>query len=529
MGNRQKYFRGKLFNDKNDLLLFFSKSVINSSIVFLSFLNPLLAQEFGYKLSGRVTEASTGAPLQDANVYAESIEKGTVTDADGRYELLLPHSDFTIVISFFGYITQRISMTMDRNRVLNLKLSEGSVELDEVIISGEAEDKNVKGLILGMKKIKVADIVTLPTFLGQTDVVRTILLLPGVSSVGEGALGFNVRGGKVGQNLVLYDGAPLFNSSHVLGLFSSFNADAVESFDLYKGHIPARFGGRLSSVLDVKGKEGDYEKYKVNASIGVLTTKANIEGPIWNGKTSFLFGGRITYSDWVLGLVNNPDVKNSSVAFHDVNATVSHRFGQKNKLSLGYYRSRDQFQFADNFGYDYGTDTGSLQWSTTFNDKMGLNMNGSYSSFGATSFDPEGFDTFNLDTGIDYLNAKAGVYYIPNQKYTLRFGGEWNNYNLQSEELEQRDANAQRFTRGVDKEQGRELAAYIENDIELLPWLSVSLGARYTFFRTEAPTKSMNISLGNPLLRRTPLAPTSLARGRPFKNTAALSHGFPPG
>lgn len=502
MGNQLRCFWSWLFQGNIPLYRLNSEYVLKiffSGFFFLS-LNPIFAQKSGYRLSGNVRDATTGAPIPDANVYLENSEKGTVTDDDGEYELLLPIGEFTIVISFSGYISQRIPMKMDRDRVLNLKLSEGNVELDEVIISGEVENKNVQGLVLGAKTIKTEDIVTLPTFLGQTDVVRTLLLLPGVSSVGEGAQGFNVRGGKVGQNLVLYDGAQLFNASHVLGLFSSFNTDAVESFDLYKGHIPARFGGRLSAVLDVKGKEGDYENHKVNASIGVLTTKAKFEGPIWNGKTSFLVGGRITYSDWVLGLVNNPEVKQSSVAFHDVNATVSHRFGLKNKFSLGYYRSRDRFQFANDFGYDYGTDIGNLHWSTTLNERLGLNFNGSYSGYGATSFDPEGFDAFDLDTGVDHLNGRAGAYYLPNKKYTLRLGGEWNDYRIRTEEFVQIDADGQPFSQLVDKERGREWSAYIENDIELLPWLSFSLGARYTLFQNIGPYEVFEYEPGNAII-----------------------------
>ncbi len=475
------------------------------------------------ELKGTITSATNGKPISDVNIYTEDKKRGTITDSKGHFKLELAKGIYTIIIDFSGYKTEKLKVDMSQNRTLNVSLSESNVNLDEVVITGES-DKNVRGLAIGLKTIKVEEIKTLPTFLGQTDIVKTLLLLPGVSSIGEGASGFNVRGGKVGQNLVLFNGAQLFNSSHVLGLFSSFNADAIESFDLYKGHIPARFGGRLSAVLDIKEKEGDFNTIKFDASLGLLTTKVLMQGPIINDKTSFLVSGRVTYSDWILTLVNNPDIKNSSVAFHDINANITHKFNENNKFSMSYYRSNDRFQFSDAFGFNYETNILSAKWKTNFNSKLSLDVNGSYGNYDATSFDPEGFDAFNLDTGIDYINAKGMLSYKYNDNYTLRVGGEWSDFDITPEQFQQDDSNGNAIIENIDKEQAREFSIFLENDIQVFPWLSFSLGGRYTMFQNYGPYEVFNYQEGLPIVEENATGSTVFGSGETIQEYS----GFEP-
>ena len=464
------------------------KAIFDKRILYLFFIlcGPyLLSQKTTAILSGRVTDSATGNSLMSATVYIEELQKGVVTDNNGEFAMELPRNTYNIAISFSGYRVEKRRITILENLVLDISLTESAVDLDEVVVTG-ASDKNVGSPNIGLKSMKVEEIKALPTFLGQTDVIKTLLLLPGVSTVGEGASGFNVRGGKVGQNLVLYNGAPLFNSSHILGLFSSFNTDALESFDLYKGHIPASFGGRLSSVLDINVKDGDYNTHKLKASLGLLTGSVLVEGPISKGNTSFLVSSRATYSDWVLGLVKNRDVKASSFSFYDINALISHKFTDTNQLTLGYYRSNDKFQFSNDFGFNWLTDLFNAGWMTSIGPKAGIDFSAAYSSYKSTSFDPDGTDAFLLETGIDYFLANGGFFYKPDQNYSFRAGAEWITYSGRPERLE---SNQDQGTTVeiVEKEQAREIAIYLENEIALLPWLSTALGLRYTLFQNFGP------------------------------------------
>lgn len=438
-------------------------------------------------LEGIITNFATGQPIPGASVLIDGLGRGTTTDNKGSYRLLIPVGEYKMIIQHIGMDPLNKRVILYSNGKLSFELGEKPIGLSEVIVEGNVNDSNIKSVFTGVEKLSLKDIKELPSFLGEVDVIKTLLLLPGVNTVGEGATGFNVRGGRIDQNLVLLNGAQLFNSSHVLGFFSVFNPDATEEFTLYKGYIPARFGGRLSSVLDVKMKNGNYEKIKVKGGVGVAASRLVIEGPVKEGKTSFLIGGRSSYSDWILRLARDIDVKNSNASFYDVNANLSHSVNEDNSLSLSFYGSHDKFKFSNQFGYQYQTRLLNFKWESALSQDLLSDFTGVYGIYNSTFFDPEGPDAFNLENGIEYYQLKQNFVYTPFEKHIFNGGAELVIYKNKPEILKPFDENSAIDAEEVTKERGRELSFYISDDITLSRWISFSAGLRYTVFQNVGP------------------------------------------
>ncbi|MEM8892275.1 MAG: TonB-dependent receptor, partial [Bacteroidota bacterium] len=294
------------------------------------------------KISGRIRDEETGEGIEGASILLQPGEQGARTDDKGNYSLEAEAGSYELIVQYIGYRKRRVPIRLISSGNLDVSLIKADIQLDEIVLEAYASDGNVESNQTGLIRINMKELEKLPSFLGEVDVVKSLLLQPGVSSIGEGSSGFNVRGGNTDQNLVLLDEAILFNSSHALGFFSSFNADIVQDASLYKGSIPAKFGGRISSVLDVGVKEGNYEKVKVKGGLGLVSSRLMIEGPLNKNKTSFLVSGRSTYSDWLLNAVRIPEVKASSAFFYDANLKLTHRFDDRNILSLSLYQSKDR-------------------------------------------------------------------------------------------------------------------------------------------------------------------------------------------
>ena len=319
-------------------------------------------------LAGYVKNAKSGEGLIGASVYNPDTKIGIATDQFGYYSLTLPKGRQTLVIKGLGMKDTRRKIVLYADGKLNIEMQEQVTSLKEVKISAE-KVANVRSVEMGVNKLDIKSIKQIPTAFGEADVLRVVLTLPGVQSVGEATTGFNVRGGSADQNLILLNDATIYNPSHFFGFFSAFNPDIVKNIELYKSTIPEKYGGRLSSVLDVTDREGNKKKFTGTAGIGLLTSRLNVEGPIVKDKTSFIFGARTTYSDWLLSLL--PDAyKHSSASFYDGNFEITHQINDKNSLYLTTYLNQDNFRLNSDTAYGYSNKNANIKWKHSYNNKL---------------------------------------------------------------------------------------------------------------------------------------------------------------
>ena len=475
-------------------------------------------------LSGVIRDAKSGKPIEGVTVYVARLNAGTVTDANGRYHVTLPPGKYSVRFQYLAMETVNRKIHLLSDGHLNISMKEKSLYMDEVIVKGNTQGGNVNSGVTGIDQLNITEISQLPSLLGVSDVVHTLLLLPGVNTVGEGASGFNVRGGMTDQNLVLLNGAPLFNSSHVLGLFSVFNPDAVDNFTLYKGYIPARFGGRLSSVLDVHMKDGDYDKYLVKGGVGIASGRLSVQGPITKDKTSFLAGVRSTYSDWVLGLANNLDVKKSRAGFYDANLILSHRFNENNRLRLSFYGSHDNFRYSDKFGYSWGTKLGNLRWDKVFANNLMMEVSAVFGDYSSSNDKPAGFDASLLKNGIRYNQFKSDFLYKPSNKHAIDFGAGWIDYDEKPETIAPYNQTSDVTYDKVSKGRGRTLSLYLSDDYTISSRLLLSVGLRYSLFQDLGPGNVYSYQAGMPMDASTITDSTQYGSGKVIAHYA----GFEP-
>ncbi|MEO8474075.1 MAG: TonB-dependent receptor, partial [Chryseolinea sp.] len=397
------------------MISYLSKHISISGIILLAlmvFSNPTTAQQTAndvkvvgdstlfksgriVNLTGTVRSKEDKLPISGASLYIDGTRIGNNSDAKGLYQISLPNGRHKITVRYLGTIPIQQRIAVYANGVLDFTLEEKIQSLEEVIVKARKEDYNVREALGGVTTLSTAELKKLPSLLGETDIIKSIQLLPGVTSVGEGTAAFNVRGGRVDQNLVSLDGAQIFNAAHLLGFFSGFNSDVTESFTLYKGSIPAQYGGRLSSVLDVTTRNGNFQKVQVKGGVGPTSARVVVDGPIVKDKTSFLIGTRFSYSDWILGLVKNVDVNRSSAHFYDFNAAFTHRVNKNNIVSLSAYTSKDFLRYSQEFGYRYGTSLGTLKWNSVLSSKFTSHFTASYGDYTSNYFKPSGQDATN--------------------------------------------------------------------------------------------------------------------------------------
>lgn len=436
---------------------------------------------------GNVKDEQTDEEIIGATVIWPESGVSTITDANGNFETIIEAGIQSLEIKYLGYVdlVQKFNALSDGD--LRFSLFKEAVTIDEVTITGRAVDESVESAQIGVATIDVKTIKKLPTFLGEADVIKSILLNPGVSSIGEGATGFNVRGGEVDQNLVMQDEAFLFNSSHALGFYSTFNTDLINKVDLYKGNIPAQYGGRLASVMDVEMRNGNFEKFDIKGGVGPVASRLSIEGPIAKGKTSFILGARSSYSDWILKRINVVEVRNSSAFFYDVNARITHRFSQKNNLTLSGYYSEDDFTYNNEFGFDYGTLLGEATFRTIFNDNFYSRFSAIYSKYNSTQFDLDGLDASNLAIDIAYTKLKELLTYNTDSGMKIEFGAEGILYDTSPGDFSPADETSLVVGKNLDSESGLEAALFANVEWEISPSLLVTGGLRFSLFQAKGP------------------------------------------
>jgi hypothetical protein len=468
-------------------------------------------------LAGYVKNIKTGEPIIGASMYVTDTKSGTATDAFGFFSLTLPKGPHTINIKSIGSRDTRRQIILYSDGKLNIELQEQIQTLREVKISAD-KMANVQSTQLGAVKLNIKSLKDIPAVFGETDVLRAILMLPGVQSVGEATTGFNVRGGSADQNLILLNGSTIYNPAHFFGFFSAFNPDVVKDVELYKSTIPEKFGGRLASVLDVADREGNKKKFTGSAGIGLLTSRLSVEGPLGNNeKTSFIFGGRVTYSDWLLKLL--PDAyKHSNASFYDFNLDISHRFNDKNDIYVYGYISKDAFKLNSDTSYAYNNKNLNIKWKHNFSNKLYSVISGGVDHYDygiASSANP--INAYKLKFDINQTNFKTDFNYYVNTRHTVTFGLNSILYQLQPGSQAPNDPSSLIITNIVPKQQALESALYLGDKFDISSKLSVSAGVRYSLYNFLGPHTVNNYAPGLPKTGDTFLDSTQYKSGQNIK------------
>ncbi|MDC3202300.1 TonB-dependent receptor [Schleiferiaceae bacterium] len=434
-------------------------------------------------LSGYIKDAANGEELINASIVNEK-SQGTVTNVYGFYSLTLPAGKYTFTVSYIGYESIEKTLTLKESQTLDFELTEATNQLAEVEVTAKRLDENLNRAEMSTTQLTAKQIKAIPQFLGEFDVIRSITLLPGVTTVGEGASGFNVRGGKTDQNLILLDQAPVYNSSHIFGFFSVFNGDAVRDLKLYKGGIPAPFGGRLSSVLDVHQKEGNTKEFAGTMGLGLLSSRLMLEGPLVKDKASFMIAGRRSYQDVLLKASPNDDLNSIIANFYDLNAKVNYKFNDKSRLFLSAYYGKDAFGVPGLVKFDWGNLGLTGRWNYLITDKLFLNVSTIYSDYDyAIGFD---FPQAKIDNiaFIKNQSNKVAFSWFPNAKHQVNYGAEATVYDFEpfSTTLDYIDSNLVDISIELQNEYAVEPSLYIEDNWKVNNRLTIRGGLRYSTF-----------------------------------------------
>ncbi len=371
-----------------------------------------------FTLNGYVRDASSGEELIGVTILVEETGGGVNTNPYGFYSLTLPAGEYNIQFRYIGFKTKIEKVSLTKDLSLNIELEEEATELSEVVVTAERQDVNVTGIQMSKSVVNIGQLKKLPSLFGEPDIIKSIQMMPGVISAGEGTSAFFVRGGSADQNLILIDEAPVYDPSHLFGLFSVFNADVIKDSELYKGGIPSRFGGRLSSILEVRTKDGNNKVFKGEAGIGLLASSVMLEGPIKKDESSFIISARRSYVDLFLRLANEKNL----VYFYDVNAKINWRANNKNRFFIALYSGRDNFNFNGNFGFDWGNNTATFRWNHLFNDKLFSNTSLIASSFDYGLGSQDESNGFQWDSNLKEFSFKQDLNYFFNPRLTMDFG-----------------------------------------------------------------------------------------------------------
>lgn len=437
-----------------------------------------------YTLSGYMKDASNGEALVGATIYLKETGGGTTTNAYGFYSITVTAGSYTVEYSFIGYDKIVKQVTLDKNIHTDIELVTGSEQLQEVEITAESNpNAAVQSVEMSMAKLDIKTIQKIPAFMGEVDVIKSLQLLPGVSTVGEGASGFNVRGGSVGQNLILQDEAPVYNGTHMLGFFSAFNPDAVKETKLYKGAIPALYGGRLASILDIRMKDGNSKDYETTGGIGTIFSRLSFEGPIVKDKGSFIISGRRSYIDVLARPFVDILKDGGALNFYDLTLKANYHLSERNRIYLSGYFGRDNFFFDKDQGFSWGNSTATIRWNHIFNNRLFANFTGIYSSYDyRLQFGDDERNKFKWTSSINNFILKPQFSYFINSNSELNFGAEAIYYFFEP-------ANASGISNGTPtdvslaKKYNLETAVYISNNQKISQAISVEYGIRFSSFQ----------------------------------------------
>ncbi len=460
------------------------KKIILLSFFILGTISSFAQEKF--TISGVISDSKTNETLIGVNIYIPEKKATITTNEYGFYSLTVPKGTYEIQISYVGYETLEETISLERDSKKNFNLTETGQALDEVVINTEKTATNIRKPEMSVHKLSTATIKKIPVVLGEVDIIRALLTLPGVTNAGEGQSGFNVRGGGADQNLILLDEATIFNSSHLFGFFSVFNPDAIKDLKLYKGGIPSRYGGRISSVLDIYQKDGNSNKFSMNGGIGLISSRLLAEGPIVKDKLSFLFAGRGSYAHLFLKLSDNPN----SAYFYDLNTKLNYKLNSNNNLFLSGYFGRDVFNINNNFINTYGNATLNLRWNHLFSDKLFSNLSAIYSDYYyGLDLDLIGF---LWNSGIKNYNIKYDFKYYVTDKVKLNYGVSGIYYDFNPGTIEPSNSESGINYKQLEKKYAFEPSVYLEAEQKISNKLSLSYGLRFSrFYRLGSSTVNL--------------------------------------
>lgn len=483
-----EYFKFPVQQEKDQLLLGTLKGTVNEAsggdkVYQIGDKDNVKRGERVY-LSGYVRNYRTGEPVVGVTLYDNASKAVAQSDQHGFYKIMLPVGDVELNVAGFSLEETILKLNVYNDDLLDVIVKEKVFALNEVVVTSEDYNK-VKSVSMGVENLRISAIKKVPVVLGEADVVKVLLTLPGVKSVGEASNGFNVRGGAVDQNLVLFNGGSVYNPSHMFGLFSGFNPDVISDVELYKSSIPVNYGGRISSVLDVNTRQGNNKKVIASLSAGALTTKGHIEGPIGK-KTTFIAGGRTTYSDWLLNLLpKDSEYKMGTASFYDITAGLTHNFNDKHSIHFNGYYSSDQFKFRVNTKYAYENMNGSVKWRSNFNTKHSMELVAGYDSYNYLTSDwTNEVKAYEMAFDISQVYGRLKMKYMPVSGHSITYGADFVSYGLMPGSYLPVGAGSLVIPEIMADETAKEGAVYVGDNWAVNDRLSVDYGVRYSMFKS---------------------------------------------
>ena len=463
-------------------------------------------------LSGYVTNRDTGEPLEGALLYVEELKTGTVTDSAGYYELDMRQGRYSISYQSIGLKESNRKIQLYAGGQVDVALGELVMNIEEVVVRAFKKD-NVDNVQMGVEALSIETIKELPSLMGEVDIVRSALMLPGVQSVGEFSSGINVRGGGADQNLILINGAPVFNASHLFGFSSSFSPDVVEGFELYKSSIPVKYGGRISSVLEIDMKEGDDERWTLRGGISPITSRITAEGPI-NDRTTFIASGRATYSDWILGRIQNASFRNSKANYQDLTARIKTKIAKNDFLDVSTYVSNDAFRLNGDTTFAYQNFNVIANYQHSFSDRLfgTLSLIHSQYRFNVDS-EQQPITSFDLSYKIRYSEAKAHFSYAPDDKHQVNYGLNVVHYNLSPGDFKPKLTQSVVLPVSLENEKAIEGSIYISDQWDVSDKFSIYGGLRYTLYNFLGPRSVFNYKEDAPRLESNIIGTTEFGSG----------------
>jgi len=450
--------------------------------------DPMLAGKYKKAmLNGYVRNGKTGEILPGAVIHVPNLNMGVITNQVGYYSVELPIGKQPVIYSYVGFEDKEVQVNMISPGSYDVELFESTIAIDQVIITSKS-DANVVSTEMSILRLDARTINTIPVLMGEPDLLKTMTLLPGVQSSGDMASGFNVRGGNADQNLILLDDVPIYNSNHLFGMFSIVDTRTIENLELYKGGAPARYGGRVSAFMDIDLKEGNLKEWEGNGNIGLFSSKLTLQGPIVKEKVSLIFGGRTTYSDWILKRIPDLDIRKSRANFYDLNSKLNVTLNRKNRLSLFSYISHDYFDLAGRNSYEYKNWLGSIKWNFIAGDKLTFSLSAfvsDYETFSVEKNNP--VNAYSIGTGIMQTGIRYRVLFTLGEKHSLEGGIEGNYFNFFSGEREPYGVESNKDPLEIENEQSAEMTAYIQDVYDIWPQLSLSAGLRYSWYMCLGP------------------------------------------
>ncbi|MCZ2129917.1 MAG: TonB-dependent receptor [Bacteroidia bacterium] len=450
-------------------------------LIFILLVTTSAFSQTKFSISGYMKDSASGESLIAATVYVEELAQGAAANAYGYYSLSIPHGKYTFRFSYVGYHDKVVVRNITQNISLNVELSPMSKVLESADVKSTRKSENIKSTDMSSVKLNIKTIQKIPAFLGEVDLVRVVQLMPGVTTVGEGATGFNVRGSSVDQNLVLLDEAPVFNSAHLFGFFSVFNPDAVMDVKLIKGGIPAVYGGRLASILDVRMKEGNLKEYKGTGGIGVIFSRLALEGPIVRNRGSFIIAGRRSYVDVLAKPFMKKELQGSRFYYYDFTAKGNYFINKNNRIFLSAYLGRDVFSASDIFGFDWGNQTVTARWNKVFNNRLFSNLTAYYSKYDYKIDVKMGESGFDWKSNIINYSIKPEFSYYFNPDFVMNFGGQSIFYTFVPG-TSHTNLNGVISSRALDNRYSWENAVYTDFEHKINKKLNLRYGLRYSHF-----------------------------------------------